>query len=345
MTQMLISICIPTYNGAEVLPQTLDSIIQQHRQGLEVVICDDCSRDSTYELAEEYARKYPFVRVIRNEQNLGMDGNFTQAVLHGSGVYVWLSGQDDIFEPGAVGKLWSILEQHPEVDFVYFNYRFVSGDLKREVADPPLKLEHDRIFTDTQSYFSAIDHVPSFLPATIMRRRFWDYAPVEQFFGTHYVQVGVWLLNFMGKVTYVVADPKYITCRIPEDSWKHSGGQMLFEIFSGSLEVYERVFRARLGGVPPALMQAKRKEFLVGLPGLVVFLSEKGFRLTDVIERRMKYIFGDDRPRYFFYVYPLVHMPPGVSALIRYIYGYAAIRALFRGVKRTMARFMRAPQL
>jgi glycosyltransferase involved in cell wall biosynthesis len=339
MSRPRVSICIPTYNGQSVLAETLESIIQQHRPGLEVVVCDDCSRDSTYELAEEYARKYPFVRAVRNEQNLGMDGNFTQSVLHGAGAYVWLSGQDDVFEAGAVEKLWDILDQHPELDLVYFNYRFVSGDLSREVADPPLKFERDQVFADAASYFSAIDHVPSFLPATVMRRDFWNNVPVEQFFGTHYVQVGVWLLNCAHASTYVVADPKYITCRIPEDSWKHSGGQMLFEIFSGALEVYERVFRAGLGVVPAALMQTKRREFLRGLPGLVVFLSEKGFRLNDLIKRRMKYLFAGRWVLYAFYVYPIIHIPPAMSAGIRYLYGQAVIRALFRAAKRAVVRF------
>ena len=62
MTPPLISICVPTYNGAATLTQTLNSIAAQEFDGLEVVICDDQSSDSTVELAEAFARRHLYVR-------------------------------------------------------------------------------------------------------------------------------------------------------------------------------------------------------------------------------------------------------------------------------------------
>jgi glycosyltransferase involved in cell wall biosynthesis len=58
MTFPLVSLCIPTFNGAATLGETLDSIVAQAFDGLEVVICDDASRDGTVALAEDYARRF-----------------------------------------------------------------------------------------------------------------------------------------------------------------------------------------------------------------------------------------------------------------------------------------------
>jgi glycosyltransferase involved in cell wall biosynthesis len=328
MTQVLVSICIPTYMGAEVLSQTVDTIVVQHRDGLEVVVCDDCSTDGTLELAQSYATRYPFISVYANPKNLGMDENFTQAVLHGVGRYVWLSGQDDVFAPGAIDKLWDVLIHYPAIDFVYFNYRIVNGDLSRDVGSAPLTLSEDAYFPTPEAYFAVLDHTPTFLAATVMRRKFWDVTPVKDFFGTHYVQVGVWLYNFASKTTYVIADPSYILCRCPEDSWKFKGGQMLFEIFSGSLEVYQRIFNSPVNPLPNIIFQKKKREFLRGLPNLVVFLSERGFRLSPLIAKRLHYLFGNEPLLYWCYVWPIVHLPVWFCTLLRRIYCFLPTRRI-----------------
>lgn len=334
-----ISICIPTYNGSQTLRATLDSLIGQSIEDMEIVICDDQSRDDTYAIAKEYEAKYPFVKAFQNKDNLGMDRNFTQVVSHATGDFVWFSGQDDIFEQGAIAKFIDITKKYPDVDLVYFNYRFLSGNLDKEVALPPLSLNSDRLFENSAQYFEVFDQAPSFLAATVMRREFWIKTPVEPFWGTHYVQVGVWLQNCRDKKTYVVANPKYISCRIPEDSWKNTGGQMLFEIFSGTLEVYYRTYKTGNGVVPAKLMREMRSKFITDLPNLVIFLGGKGFRLNDTLARRMKYIFGEDRALYFFYVLPLIHLPDSLAALIRFLHSQPLFRAPLRGMRGLLVHF------
>lgn len=336
---LIVSICIPAYNGSHMLREALESLIAQIVDGVEIVVCDDRSKDDTFLIAKEYAEKYPFVKAFQNEKNVGMDRNFTQAVAHARGEFIWLSGQDDIFEPGAISKFLDIARNHRDVDFAYFNYRFLSGDLSKEVATPPLSLDSDMLFENAEHYFSVLDDAPSFLAATVMRREFWLKTPVEIFWGTHYVQVGVWLLNCLDRKVYVVASPKYISCRVPEDSWKYSGGQMLFRIFSGQLEVYCRVYKAGIGTVTAANIRKKRDEFIAMLPHLIFSLSSKGFRLTDGIKRRMKYIFGDNRLLYLFYIAPLIHLPPLVTIPIRYVYDQGVLRAPLRGIRRIVTWF------
>lgn len=333
----IVSLCIPTYDGAATLAQTLDSIVAQAFDGLEVVICDDASRDSTVDIANSYAQRLPYIRVIRNDRNLGMDRNFVRTVQHATGAYVWWSGQDDVFEAGAFEKFREILTRHPDVDIVYFNYRFLNKDLSREMDPPRLQLAEDAYITSPQDYFRVIDHAPTFLAATIMRRAFWSTTPYERFFDTHYVQMGVVLHNLLAARVYVVADPRYIVCRVPEDSWKRQGGQMLFEIFSGTLEVYHTIFHSSHNPVPPTLYRQKMHDFLRLLPIRVVSFGELGFRRTQLIDRRMKRLFGRQPLVYWLYVWPLLHLPRWVGALSLRLHRSSLMRWIPRGVNRLIS--------
>jgi hypothetical protein len=196
----------------------------------------------------------------------------------------------------------------------------MDGSLTRVLNESFLDIEQDRYFSSPSEYFREVDHCPTFLPSVVMRRHFWNTTPYEQFCGTHYVQVGVWLYNFAGHAAYVVADPSYITGRIPEDSWKLNSGQMLFEIFSGNLEVYDTIFRSDRNTIPADIFRKAVRRFLWNLPHYTVFYSELGFRRTPRIEARMKRLFGRNFFLYWFYVRPLTHLPAWGHTILRSMY-------------------------
>lgn len=316
---VLVSICIPTYNGETVLLETLDSILAQIREGVEVVVCDDGSSDRTLEIAQRYATSHLQVKVFQNPRNLGMDRNFAQTVRHSTGKYVWFSGQDDIFEPGAVTKVFQVLEQHPDLGMIYLNYRFLSGDLSRAVAPPLLDIPADQVFHGAAEYFKAIDHAPSFLPATVMRRNFWDHVPVEQFFGTHYVQVAVWLYNGRDAEIYVVASPDFITCRMPEESWKFTGGKMLFEIFTGKFFVYKTIHRLGDDYVPARISNWFEDDYFRRYFRKVVVLKSMGLEVTPEHRRRVRAV-AHGLIHYYLFLLPALLVPGWLAQWVMAVY-------------------------
>lgn len=93
----MISVALASYNGAKYICEQLDSILAQTYQDFELIVCDDCSTDSTWQILEEYARRDSRIKVFRNDTNLGFKKNFEKAVLLCKGDYVALSDQDDIW--------------------------------------------------------------------------------------------------------------------------------------------------------------------------------------------------------------------------------------------------------
>ncbi len=98
----LISICIPTYNGAQYIRACLDSVLHQTMSDFELIIVDDCSVDETHAIAEDYARQDKRIRLVRNESNLGLVGNWNRCVELARGEWIKFVFQDDLIAPTCV---------------------------------------------------------------------------------------------------------------------------------------------------------------------------------------------------------------------------------------------------
>ena len=107
----LISVCIPAYNNADYIAETIQCILDQTLQDLELVICDDHSKDKTVDVIKSFDD--PRIRLIINEQNLGMSGNWNNCLKHCRGKYFKLICADDMLAPNALEKEVNALEAHP----------------------------------------------------------------------------------------------------------------------------------------------------------------------------------------------------------------------------------------
>lgn len=100
-----ISIAMATYNGEEYLREQLDSILNQSLSDFELIICDDYSKDTTWQILEEYACQDKRIRIFCNDTNLGFKKNFEKAISLCKGEYVALADQDDIWETNHLSVL------------------------------------------------------------------------------------------------------------------------------------------------------------------------------------------------------------------------------------------------
>lgn len=130
-----------TYNGANYLAPLLDSLFQQTLLPTEVVVVDDCSKDSTIAILEKYAKKYP-IKGYKNNTNLGVNKNFEKAVSLCSGDYILLCDQDDVWFPNNIKTKINSLEKmlvlaekltsdfkHCRADFYDINGQVYFGEL------------------------------------------------------------------------------------------------------------------------------------------------------------------------------------------------------------------------
>ena len=124
-TNIILSICIPTYNRGCYLEQSLDILLPQlksYTENTEVIISDNCSNDNTEVVVEKAVKKYDFPIVYsKNQENIGGNNNMAKVVSNSSGKYVFLMGDDDILSPDIIDALMKRLRMDKEIGLLFFN--------------------------------------------------------------------------------------------------------------------------------------------------------------------------------------------------------------------------------
>lgn len=107
----LVSVCIPAYNNAAYITETVHSVLKQTYRNLELVICDDKSKDNTVEVIEKI--KDDRIKLYKNEKNLGMSGNWNNCLKKCSGEFIKLICADDMLAEDCLEKEVRALKENP----------------------------------------------------------------------------------------------------------------------------------------------------------------------------------------------------------------------------------------
>lgn len=105
------------YNCAPTLKEAIDSILAQTYTNWELILCDDCSTDDTYKIAEEYRQKYPDkIILLKNEKNSRLAFTLNRCLEAATGEFVARMDGDDISVNTRFEKQISFLDEHPQYD-------------------------------------------------------------------------------------------------------------------------------------------------------------------------------------------------------------------------------------
>jgi glycosyltransferase involved in cell wall biosynthesis len=104
----LISVCIPTYNSGHFIHKTLESVLNQYYENMEVIITDDGSNDNTVEIINSFSDKR--IKLLMNEKTLGLEANWNKALRLATGKYCKMMGADDIIYPYCISEQAAILD-------------------------------------------------------------------------------------------------------------------------------------------------------------------------------------------------------------------------------------------
>lgn len=126
-----VSICIPSYNHAAYLRETLDSALAQTERDIEVIVVDDRSTDASIEICKSITDAR--FRYIINDQRRGLSANFNQCLKLARGEYVKVLCDDDVLEEDAIQTLADALDRYPEASIAASDrcFLFPSGKKKR----------------------------------------------------------------------------------------------------------------------------------------------------------------------------------------------------------------------
>lgn len=127
-----VSVIVPNYNHARFLRQRIESVLRQTYQDFELILLDDCSTDESRSILSEYEDD-PRVRMEFNDKNSGSTfKQWNKGVELARGDYVWIAESDDYADERLLERLVDVLDEEPEVVFVYCRSWRVSEDGGRE---------------------------------------------------------------------------------------------------------------------------------------------------------------------------------------------------------------------
>lgn len=159
MEYPLVSVVTPSYNTAQYIESTLQSVATQDYPNIEHIVFDGGSKDGTIEILE----KFPKVDWV-SEPDKGQSDALNKGFKKAKGKYIGWLNSDDLYTEGAVKKAVDYLESHPDVAMIYTDLNIID--------------QKDNIYGFTKgmefSLKSLLENNPVKQPTLLMRREVID---------------------------------------------------------------------------------------------------------------------------------------------------------------------------
>lgn len=198
-----LTIAIPTYNRSNYLKRCLDSVLQQNRDLLEILVSNNASTDETGIMMGDYCARYPFIRYFENASNIGLDRNFLNCLEKSTGEYILLLSDDDVLMPDAVQKIFDALDCNPS--FMSLNSCAITKEDPIRFSRPRLKEEGVLEFDDINDFMLEIGIYITYVSSLVFKKDLVDsVSNKESYIGSYFLQSFVALDTLAEKGKYII---------------------------------------------------------------------------------------------------------------------------------------------
>lgn len=118
VTKMKVSVIIPTYNRAELVQETIESVLRQSCRDYEIIVIDDGSTDNTEHALKRFSSEIIYIK----QENRGLNAARNRAIDLARGEYIALLDSDDLWRGFKLALEVSLLDAHPDIGFVFGDF-------------------------------------------------------------------------------------------------------------------------------------------------------------------------------------------------------------------------------
>ena len=137
-----ISIVTPSFNQANFLTRTIESVLSQDYPDLEYIIIDGGSADGSRKIIRQYENRLAYLESIPDKgQTDAINKGFTRA----SGKYLAWLNSDDVYHPGAIAEAVTFLDNHSDVGMVYGDCDFIDAQDRKIGTFPAAQTDYQRL--------------------------------------------------------------------------------------------------------------------------------------------------------------------------------------------------------
>ena len=141
----LVSIITPLYNSEKYIAETIESVLAQTYSNWEMIIVDDCSKDNSTKIVEEYQKKDRRIKLYQNEINKGVSYTRNRSIDIAQGKYIAFLDSDDLWKKEKLEKQINFMEQN-NIVLSYTAYEKINEDgSKRGEIRVPEKLDYKEL--------------------------------------------------------------------------------------------------------------------------------------------------------------------------------------------------------
>lgn len=117
----LVSVVIPVYNSEEFLKESIESVLNQTCNNLEVIVVNDGSTDNSLQILQQYSDKI----ILLTQQNQGIDSALNNGIKQAKGKWIKIFSGDDILKPCAIEKLLEHAKKLSKKTIIYSNWEII----------------------------------------------------------------------------------------------------------------------------------------------------------------------------------------------------------------------------
>lgn len=243
MSEIILTIGIPTYNGERYLAETINSCISQIKknnlQSIEIIISDNASTDSTGDISKKMVEAYPdLVKYYRNEINIGFDKNVVELFKKGNGKFVHILGDDDFYCENTLDLVLSFLNINSNLSIVLLNIIYLN--ITNNSLYGEFVIDSDVFFNNRDDFFMFTKWRTSPISTLIMNRSEFNSCDLSFYYGNQWIHLGaiIEILSLGGTSCFL--SKRIITVRTGNSDWSNKNGNQL-EVGLAHLEVLSRM--------------------------------------------------------------------------------------------------------
>jgi abequosyltransferase len=312
MNDILLSICIPTYNRANFLNRSLSYLtrqIESYVNRLEIIVLDNDSNDGTYNVVQNYIDLGFQISYIKNDHNLGPDINVDKCYQVAKGKYVLALGDDDIIVLNSLDKLMNILNTS-DYGVIHLNAKPIESEIDYMLLNDNLNF---KVFNNSDKFFSVVGYNITFISANIISKKYYDYNVSSKYLGSSLPQVPFIVHSILKAEKNLLIKDAIIRAEVD-----NSGGYNLLKVFSENL--YHILIDISLQYPKSKMFQIITNKLLVYFfPFWIVKLkNSQNFSKNEKSNSMLFQLFRNNF-RFWIYCFPLEYLPYRIAFIYNFI--------------------------
>lgn len=233
MEHKLLTIAIPTYNRPNDLDKSLTVVLPQIKrfeQYIEFLVSDNASIKSNADVIKKHKQQGYKIDYVIQDNNLGMDGNFTFIYNYAKTKYVWMLSDDDLLIDNGIEIIIDVLLKNPEISSLYL------GNVWYDASDSTIKVEELMpksappiiVYNDPIQYLETVNYWITFLSANIINKDLLvGKVDLLEFQGSFLALLSWIIPAIFQQAPNVIIDGPVLICK-----GNNQGGYKLVEVFA-----------------------------------------------------------------------------------------------------------------